>query len=233
MKENLVRKGVPAVKISVLPNWVDLNTVRPVAKENTFRTEHGLQGRFVVLFAGNVGFAAGLEGVLQAAAVLRREQDVVFLIVGEGSAKASLARMVGDLGLSNVRFVTSQPRQRLSEVLGVADVSLVPLRPGMGSLSVPSKTMSIMASARPVLAVVPVDSEVRRIVEQARCGRWVSPEDPASLAAEILALRSEGDQLESLGVNGRRYAELHYGRAEVVSEYHRLLKEVARGRSTG
>jgi colanic acid biosynthesis glycosyl transferase WcaI len=190
-------------------------------------------GRFVVLFAGNVGLRCRLSGVLQAAAATCREQDVVFLIVGEGSAKASLARMVGDLGLSNVRFVTSQPRQRLSEVLGVADVSLVPLRPGMGSLSVPSKTMSIMASARPVLAVVPVDSEVRRIVEQARCGRWVSPEDPASLAAEILALRSEGDQLESLGVNGRRYAELHYGRAEVVSDYPRLLKEVARGRSTG
>jgi colanic acid biosynthesis glycosyl transferase WcaI len=227
MRENLLRKGVPDRKIAVLPNWVDLDVVRPTEKENPFRAELGLQGRFVVLFAGNIGFAAGLETVLEAAHRLRREADIVFLIVGEGSAKPALLQRTQDLELTNLRFVTSQPRERLSEVLGAADVSLVPLRDGMGALSVPSKTMAIMASGRPVLASVPHDSETRRVIEVSASGRWVGPGDAAALADEITRLRADRGGLESMGVNGRNYAEAHFGRSLVVSAYHRLLQEVA------
>jgi len=227
MKDNLLRKGVQSGRIAVIPNWVDLDAIRPVEKENSFRKELGLEGQFVVLFAGNVGFAAGLDGVVAAADLLRREPNLIFLIVGEGSAKQGLMLSVRDLGLQNCRFVTSQPPERLSEVFGAADLSLVSLRSGMGALSVPSKTMAIMASARPILAVVPLDSEVRRVVEEAQCGRCVAPEDPTTMAAEIIALRGDREQLESFGANGRRYAAIQFGRRETISRYHRLLREVA------
>lgn len=233
MRENLLRKGVPDRKIVVLPNWVDLDVVRPTDKENSFRTELGLQSRFVALFAGNIGFAAGLETVLEAAHRLRREADIVFLIVGEGSAKSALAQRTQELELTNLRFVTSQPRERLSEVLGAADVSLVPLRDGMGTLSVPSKTMAIMASARPVLASVPPDSETRRLIDVSGAGRWVGAGDSAALADEIMRLHDDRSGLESMGANGRRYAEAHFGRSQVVSAYHRLLLEVAFDRPVG
>jgi colanic acid biosynthesis glycosyl transferase WcaI len=227
MKENLLQKGVPADKIVVIPNWVDLDAIRPVEKENAFRRQLGLEGQFVVLFAGNIGFAAGLEVVLQAADLLRREENLVFLIVGEGSAKHGLMELARSLGLQNVRFETTQPRERMSEVFGCADVSLVSLRSRMGALSVPSKTTAIMASARPVLAVVPSDSEVRRVVERSECGRWLAPEKPEALAAEIKSLRRDGDRLESLGRNGRAYAAAHFARSEIVATYHRLLRDVA------
>lgn len=227
MKDNLLRKGVPSTKLAVVPNWVDLEAIRPVEKENSFRKELGLEGQFVVLFAGNVGFAAGLDGVVAAADLLRREPNLTFLIVGEGSAKQDLMRTARDLDLQNLRFVTSQPPERLSEVFGAADLSLVSLRSGMGALSVPSKTMAIMASARPILAAVPSDSEVRRVVDEAQCGRCVAPEDPTALAAEIIALRGDREQLESFGANGRRYAAIHFGRNETIARYHRLLREVA------
>ncbi len=227
MKDNLLRKGVASDKISVIPNWVDLDAIRPVEKDNSFRKESGLQGQFVVLFAGNIGFAAGLECVVGAADLLRREPNLTFLIVGEGSAKQGLIRLTRDLELQNVRFVTSQPPQRLSEVFGAADLSVVSLRSGMGALSVPSKTMAVMASARPVLAAVPADSEVRRIVEEAQCGRCVGPEDPSALAAEIIALRADPERLEWFGANGRRYAADHFERSETIARHHRLLKEIA------
>jgi len=233
MRENLLQKGVPAAKVAVLPNWVDLEAIRPVERSNAFRRELDVEGKFVVLFAGNLGFAAGLETVLRAADLLRKEGDIVFLLVGEGSAKEGLRAMARELALENVRFVTSQPRSRLAEVLGAADLSLVPLRSGMGSLSVPSKTMAIMASGRPVLAAVPSDSEVRRVVDQAGCGRWIEAEDPASMAAEIVRLRADPDGLQSLGLSGRRYAEAHFGRREIVARHHRLLREVALERSAG
>jgi colanic acid biosynthesis glycosyl transferase WcaI len=231
MKDNLLRKGVPADRIDIIPNWVDLDAIHPVDKQNTFRRELGLEDRFVILFAGNLGFAAGLESVLRAASLLRRAADITFLIVGEGSAKQGLVKASQDLGLDNVMFVTSQPADRLSEVLGAADLSLVPLRSGMGSMSVPSKTLAIMASARPVLASVPPDSEVRRVVEEARCGRCVVPEEPAALASAIEDLRADREQLEWFGANGRAFALAHFGRREVVARYHRLLKAAARGSS--
>jgi glycosyltransferase involved in cell wall biosynthesis len=84
-----------------------------------------------------------------------------------------------------------------------------------------------MASARPVLAAVPPDSEVRRVVVEAQAGRCIAPEDPAAMAAEIIALRNDQDRLEWFGANGRRYAGAHFGRPEIVSRYHRLLREVA------
>jgi colanic acid biosynthesis glycosyl transferase WcaI len=97
----------------------------------------------------------------------------------------------------------------------------------MGALSVPSKTLAIMASARPVLAAVPQDSEVRRIVGEAQAGRCIDPEDPAAMAAEILALRGDRARLESFGANGRRYATAHFDRAQIIVRYHRLLQDVA------
>jgi colanic acid biosynthesis glycosyl transferase WcaI len=227
MRQNLLQKGVPGRKITVIPNWVDLDALRTSDKGNSFRTELGLEDAFVVLFAGNIGFAAGLESVIRAAELLRDEPNLVFLIVGEGSAKPDLMQLAQELDLPNVRFVTSQPPHRLSEVFGAADLSLVTLRSGMGALSVPSKTMAIMASARPVLAAVPPDSEVRRVVVEAQAGRCIAPEDPAAMAAEIIALRNDQDRLEWFGANGRRYAGAHFGRPEIVSRYHRLLREVA------
>ena len=228
MRENLLRKGIPASKVAVLPNWVDLDAVRPVEKGNAFRRELGLEGRFVILFAGNLGFAAGLEAVLRAADLLRKEPDLVFLLVGEGSVKEKLVRSARALNLENIKFVTTQPPERLSEVFGAADLSLVTLRSTMGAFSVPSKTMAILASGRPVLASVPADSEVRRVVDEAQCGLWIPPEDPDALAANVKALRADGQRLEWFGRNGRRYAMDNFGRAEIVARYHNLLQEVAR-----
>ena len=233
MKENLLQKGIPREKIAVIPNWVDLDAFRPSDEMSPLRSELGLEDAFVVLFAGNLGFAAGLESVIRAAHLLREEPNLAFLVVGEGSAKPAVMRLTQDLGLSNVHFVTSQLPQRLSEVFRAAGLSLVTLRAGMGAVSVPSKTMAIMASARPVLAAVPQDSEVRRIVGEAQAGRCIDPEDPAALAAEIIALRGDRERLEWFGANGRRYAAAHFDRPQIVGRYHRLLREVAAERSGG
>jgi colanic acid biosynthesis glycosyl transferase WcaI len=223
----LLQKGVPLQKIAVLPNWVDARLGRRGRRLRATRPGDS----FVVLFAGNLGFAAGLETVLGAADLLRQE-PIVFLLVGEGSAKPEAMRLTQTLGLPNVRFVTTQPPERLSQVFRAADVSLVTLRSGMGALSVPSKTMAIMASGRTVLAAVPEDSDVRRVVGEAEAGRCIDPEDPAAMAEAILALRSDRARLESYGSNGRRYVAAHFDRADIVGRYHRLLQDVAAGKAS-
>ncbi|MBL8189196.1 MAG: glycosyltransferase family 4 protein, partial [Acidobacteria bacterium] len=200
---------------------------RPVEKQNRFRAANGLNGDFVVMFAGNLGFIAMLDNVIETARLLKNDPNIQFLIVGEGNAKAGLVHRASELGLSNVRFLPTQPKDVLPEMLGAADVSLVTLNKQLGQLNVPSKTYSIMASGRPVLASVPPDSEIASLIKTADCGVGVPPEDPASMADAILRLANQPEQLRQFGANGRRYVEEHLSRRKVTAQYNELLHEVA------
>ena len=226
MRKNVLSKGVAAGRVQVIPNWVDTERIHPVEGPNPFRNELALGESFVVLFAGNVGYAAGLESVLAAAGLLRGEPRICFLIVGEGSAKADLLRAAEREGLTNVRFLPTQPSGILSNVLGAGDVGLVPLREGMGAVSVPSKAYAIMAGGRPILAAVPTDSEIRHLVAEAKCGVCVPAEDPQALAEAVLRLAGEPDRLKEYGRNARSYVVERYSRAIMTSRYRKLLGEV-------
>ena len=227
MKQNLIGKGVSEDKVVVIPNWADVNHIRPVLKENSFRITHNLNGHFVVMFAGNLGYIAVLNTVLDAARLLQHDSRILFLIVGQGNAKPSLVKRAEALGLTNVRFLPTQPKERLPEMLGAADISLVTLNRRLGQLNVPSKTYSIMASARPILAAVPTDSEIARLVQEADCGVWVPPEDPQSLAQSVQQLSQQPELLQRYGANGRSYVVEHFDRKVLTKRYHQLLHQVA------
>lgn len=227
MKQNLMSKGVKKNKVVVIPNWTDVDHIRPALKENNFRSAHDLSGRFVVMFAGNLGYNSVLDTVLDAAELLKHDSSIIFVVVGEGNAKAGLVERAELMGLTNVRFLPTQPKETLPEMLGAADVSLVTLNRHLGQLNVPSKTYSIMASTRPVLAAVPENSEIAGLVQEADCGVWVPPEDPKSLAQAIKTLSQQPELLERLGTNGRNYVVSHFDRRSLISRYHQLLHQVA------
>jgi colanic acid biosynthesis glycosyl transferase WcaI len=231
MKQNIIDKGVRSEKLAVIPNWVDAEFITPVERMNPFRIDQGLEDLFLVLFAGNVGYAAGLRNVLEAAKRVASNPRVFFLIVGEGSAKRGLRAYADELGLQNVRFLTTQPRELLPQLLGSADLSLVTLRTGMGSLSVPSKSYAIMASARPILAAVPEDSAVRDLIHRGDCGLWVQPDDPESIAQAILSVVDQPDRLEAMGQRGRVLAEKEFARPIGTTRYRELLRDLAERRS--
>jgi len=227
MRENLIEKGVPSEKLAVIPNWVDTEFITPAERMNPFRIGQGLEDRFLILFAGNVGYAAGLRCVLEAAQRVASDPRVFFLVVGEGSAKHELQAYADTLGLENVRFLTTQPRELLPQLLGSADLSLVTLRDGMGSLSVPSKSYAIMASARPMLAAVPEDSAVRDLVLEADCGLWIRPDHPETMAKAILSLLDQPDRLKAMGQRGRELAEREFARPIGTARYRELLLDLA------
>lgn len=228
MKRMLLDRDVPEEKVHVIPNWIDLDVVFPTEKNNPFRERFDFQDKFVVLFAGNLGYAAALEFVLHAAERLKDVPSIRFLLVGEGSVKSELIRLTEEYHLPNVIFETTQPVDQISNVYGSADLSLVTLRSNMGSISVPSKTFSIMASERPVLASVPKDSEVWSLVTETDCGSCVSPEDPSALAAKIIDLQNQPEQLKQWGKNGRNFVADHFSRRQLTVKYRELLKEVDR-----
>lgn len=227
LRDNLANKlrGSGPERVRVIPNFVDTDRVKPLDRENSYRAEFGLVGKTVVLYAGNVGYSQSLDLVVEAARRHIDDDNLAFVINGGGSALADLKASAS--GLTNLRFVDMQPRERLPEVLAAADIHLVPLKAGLARSSVPSKLYSILAAARPVLASVDQGTEVATTIERAGAGRSVPPEDADAFCLaldEMLASRSE---LVAMGESGRAFVEDWVSPAAVGEAYEKLFFELA------
>jgi colanic acid biosynthesis glycosyl transferase WcaI len=226
LRHNVVAKlrGSRPERVRVIPNFVDTDRIVPSDPDNSYRHEHGLEGRTVVMYAGNVGLSQSLDLVVEAARRFRDRPDVVFVINGGGSARAGLERAAADL--DNLRFVEMQPRDRLPEVLAAGDVHLVPLRRGLARSSVPSKLYSILAAGRPVLASVDPGTEVATTIERAGAGVAVGPEDPDSFCTALEGLLDDPSGRADMGAAGRRFVESWVSPAAVGESYERLFAEL-------
>lgn len=224
LQENVRDKTSRPDKVRVIPNFVDTIAIAPTGHENAYRREHGLEGKIVVMYAGNVGLSQSLDIVVEAAAALAHEDDLVFLINGQGAARKELEKRAR--GLTNVRFVDMQPAERLPEVLAAADIHLVPLKRGLARSSVPSKTYSILAAARPLIASVDRGSEVARLVEAAEAGIAVPPQDAEALTKAIRRLLEVPAERARMGQNGRRFVESWASPAAVAKSYEELFEEL-------
>ena len=226
LRDNVAGKTRRPGKVRVIPNFVDTAWIRPAPRENAYRHEFGLEGKFVVMYAGNVGFSQSLDLVIDAAAAMAPDPDVAFVINGGGAARSALEQQAA--GLVNVHFVDMQPKERLPEVLAAADVHLVPLKRGLARSSVPSKTYSILAAARPLVASVDPGTEVARLVAEAGAGVAVPPEDGEALTKAIAALAAAPEEAVRMGEAGRRFVEQWASPAAVAEAYERLFEELRR-----
>ena len=204
-------------RIKVIPNFVDTQAIVPMSPLTNYRRELGIGESLVVMYAGNVGFSQSLELMIEAARVL---PNVIFVINGEGSARKSLEAKAH--ALSNVKFGDYQDASRLSEVLATGDLHVVPLRRGLGSVSVPSKTYSILAAGRPICAAIDLDTEVPRILAAANAGVCVEPDDQAAFVSAIAAMISDRKSLEEMGASGRKWVEGHASPQSIAQRYEAL-----------
>ncbi|HKE72754.1 MAG TPA: glycosyltransferase family 4 protein [Acidimicrobiales bacterium] len=235
LQANLVAKlrgslADPVDRVRVIPNFVDTAHIAPADPEaGSYRRENGLVGKRVVMYAGNVGLSQSLDLVLGAARKLADRSDVCFVINGGGSAREPLMEQAA--GLDNVRFVDFQPKERLPEVLAAGDIHVVPLRRGLAASSVPSKTFSILAAGRPVVASVDEGTEVARVVEAAGAGVAVPPDDPDAFTAAVAALLDDPAGCREMGASGRAFVERWASPAAVAERYDELFAELISRRS--
>jgi colanic acid biosynthesis glycosyl transferase WcaI len=164
---------------------------------------------------------------VEAARLLEEEPAIRIVLVGDGAAKGSLQQSVERAGLTNVQFIPFQERELLPWVLASADVSLLTLKRGMASDSVPSKCYSIMGSGRPIIASVDEGSDTWNVTQQAGCGLCVQPENPLALASAILELHRHEGLRASLGALGRAYVVQHHSKSHAAGEFHRLALTLA------
>ncbi len=227
MKRRLVEgKGAAPSVITVIDNWADTEALVPLDRRNAFSAAQGLDDRFVVMHAGNIGLSQSLETVIDAAARLRGDARIVFVFLGDGARRPVLEARAAAAGLDNVRFVPYQPRERLGKTYAAADLFLVSLRAGLSGYIVPSKIYGILAAGRPYVAAVEDDCEVAALTRTYDCGVVVPPGDAAALAGAIAALAADRSRREALGARGRA-AALLFDRRRQVAAYAALLRRVA------
>ena len=220
LRDNVAAKVAPKYRsrVHVIPNFVDTNQIQPGERMTEYRRELGIGDEPLVLYAGNVGYSQSLDLVVGAA---RRLPDVTFVINGDGAAHDDIAARSADL--ANVRLVGYQPLERLPEVLASGDIHVVPLRAGLGNVSVPSKTYSSLAAARPVVAAIDADTEIPRLLAASGGGIAVPPDDLDALVAVVRALASDAAERERMGRAGREWVERAASPAAVGAAYSRLL----------
>ena len=224
LQRNVQGKTTDPGKVRIIPNFVDVDTIAPAPRDNSYRAEFGLEGKIVVMYAGNVGLSQSLHTVLDAAGALAHDDQIVFVINGQGADRARLEEKAR--GLDNVRFVDMQPAPRLPEVLAAADIHLVPLKRGLASSSVPSKTYSILAAGRPLIAGVDSGSEIANILDRSGAGIAVPPEDAELLTKAIRELADAPGERERMGEAGRAFVEGWASPAAVAVSYEELFEEL-------
>jgi colanic acid biosynthesis glycosyl transferase WcaI len=228
-KDHLVEHWrVPPEKISVVENGVetDLFAPQPADACLSLRQQLDAEGKFLVCYVGTMGMAHGLETLLDAAGQLRQENpNVLFLLVGEGAEKERIKAIAQSRGLSNVRFLDQQPRERIPAIISASDSCLVLLKKtDVFKTVIPTKMLEFMSCARPV--ILGVQGQAQKILEEAGAGIVIEPENSAALAQAINRLAGDPALGETLGRNGREYIVRRFSRRQTAEDYVQVLEEL-------
>ncbi len=227
-RDRLMEKGVPREKIIVIPNFVDTNAVYPSKPVNEFSSAHGLRGRFVILYAGNIGLTQDFESLLDSARLVEDLTNAMFLVVGNGARAQWLEREIKQRVLSNVRLLPYQPKRSVIDVYATSSLCIVPLKEGTAYGTFPSKIYTIMAAGRPAIVMADRDSELSDVVLRAGCGLVIRPGGSGDLATSIRRVYEDQEQLTAWGEAGRRYVVQHHSATAAAVAYDKLLREIAR-----
>jgi len=228
-KEYLIehRRMLPE-RISVVENGVEtaLFSAQGPEADRTLRMRLQTEGKFVVCYIGTMGMAHGLETLLDAASRLRRANpDVLFLLVGEGADKERIQALAQSRGLTNVQFLDQQPREEIPAFISASDACLVLLKKSpVFKTVIPTKMLEFMAVSRPV--ILGVHGEARRILEEAKAGIVIEPENSAALADAIQQLVANSELGARMGQRGREYIVRRLSRSQTAEDYIRVLERV-------
>ncbi len=219
-KTHCIHRGGRSEHIAVIPNWIDVDEVRPSSRANSFRVSTGCDANdFVVLYAGTIGLVSGAQIVIECAEILSHTEKVKFIFVGDGPLVPHLKFIVNAKKLKNVFFYPFQSREILGQVQAISNVSLVTLHKDATEHSVPSKVLGYMAAGRPVIAAVDVKSETAAFILRATCGLVTPPDDAQALAHAIQYMMNNPAKCELMAKAGRTYVERNCSKDSVTRKY--------------
>ncbi|MHC1784025.1 MAG: glycosyltransferase family 4 protein [Anaerolineaceae bacterium] len=220
---HVTERGAKHVKL--IPNGADPDMFDPAADGSVFRKQHGLEDKFVVLYAGAHGISNDLDTVLEAAKILRSNANIAIVLVGDGKEKSRLQQTAADLSLENVLFIPPVPKNEISGVLAGAHACIAILKPlDLYKTTYPNKVFDYFAAGRPV--VLAIDGVIREVVEEAKAGLFVEPGNSRQLAKTIIKLAANPQSALEMGLSGRKFIEDHFNRRSSSDSMLSLMKEM-------
>lgn len=194
--------------IEVIPLWPASESFTPIEKEyNPFIKEHGLQDKFVVLYSGNMGYTHNVETLIEVANFLKSENNIHFLLIGDGKKKVELVRMAKEKQLDNCTFMDYQPFDVLPYSLASADLGVVTLNEETALTSVPSKTFNLLAVGAPLLCIAPKKSEIALIVAKYNNGLVCSATEPQIIADFIVSIANDKQKQKQMSLRSLQAAK--------------------------
>lgn len=221
MRKNLIQKGVDEEKLQVITNWIDLDVIHPIAKEeNSLFDEFGIsRKKFIVLYAGNFGAAQGAEIIFDVAERFQTETDIQFVIFGGGTGYEDAKKRAKTL--PNVFIHPLLPQDRISEVYSMGSIALITCKKGVGKSGMPSKTWSIMACNTPIIASFDLDSEMAKILDTCNGGNVCMPESVDALVKELSKRKLNNEHVYS-----RLYVYNHASKKNCVHKYVSIFEHI-------
>jgi hypothetical protein len=197
-----IQQYCPSKSIEVIPIWGSLN---PTANKksnlyNQYRSQLALEEKLVVLYSGNLGSSHELMVIPQLASIIS-DEEVFFLIVGNGPGKKELQDFATKNNLKNIKFLERQPIENLEELFSAADVAIVPFSSKLAGLSIPSKTFDFLAAGLPLIIVGEGDTELAKLVNNFNNGKVFLPTQLFELSNYLTTLINNKEELELKSVN--------------------------------
>ena len=223
--EPVQREGAEAGRTVLVPNGVDSLAFELEGDGAALRAMHGLQGKFIALYAGAHGPANDLGVVVRAAQALRDDPRIVFLLVGDGMEKEALRKLAADLRLNNLRFLPPIPKAGIPELFGAADCGLAVLKAiPLFATTYPNKVFDYMAAAKPV--VLAIDGPIRQVVERAGAGIAVPPGDAQAMAQAVTRLADDPELRRQMGQQGRECVRRAFDRRQLAEQMEVVFAEL-------
>lgn len=227
MVERIQRYGVAEDRIHVIPVWAVGKDLRPIPRRtNPFVREHRLQGKFVVMFSGNLELGGDMDTLVGAIAELRDEPDIAFVVISEGPRRERLREMTERASLRNVLFLPYQDKDALAYSLSAGDVHIVTNKKGLGGLRVPGKTYGVLAVGRPIIYIGEPCCEIADLVRDCKLGFVIEERDVPSLVRAIRELRADPTACQEISARARALFEADYQAEPNIGLWERVLLSV-------
>lgn len=226
MARRVQSENIDQNKITVIHNWSDAAEIYPLtSEENYLKTEWGLNDKFVIGYSGNLGRAHEFETIMNAASLLEREKNIIFLFIGGGSQYQRLKERAEQSCAKNIIFKQYQTRDKLRYSLSIPDVHLVTLRPSLEGLIVPSKFYGIIAAGRPIVYIGKKSGEIPNILEKTNCGVTVTPGEAKKLCDQIYEFYENPGLTKTAGKNARVMFEEKFDKSIALNNWRQLLEK--------
>ncbi len=228
MRHKIVKKGISDKKVGLLFNWADTASIIPLARKNSFSKRHYLDGKFVVLHAGNMGEKQDMHIVMEAAAAMRQDPSVIFLLAGGGVKRSYVEHYVKKHGLTNIILLHAQEKGTFNEMLSACDAALITQRKGVGDCVMPSKICGPACAERPMIIATDEHCEIAWLAKTHNFAIVVPSGNSAELVASIYRLKEDRNFAEDLGRNARHFMMRDRSMDAILEKFEKELKCIER-----